>query len=139
MALASKEDFEARHGAGDDRIEALLADASSLILNEVEGSAAAWASTEETEDVTVPDVVVGVCVAIAYRAWSNPDALSSEQLGAHTQAWADRSGEALQITKAERRIVKRAANRSSFRAATLATPYSGDGEGDGITESDLEL
>jgi hypothetical protein len=123
MELASLQDFEERHGAGDDRVEALLTDAAGLILNEVRGSTAAWVGDESADP---PAVVVGICVEVAYRAWSNPDALSSESLGAHSQAWADRGGEALRLTKQERKDVRRSAGLGSFQASTLSTPYSGD-------------
>lgn len=123
MELATLQDFEERHGPGDDKVEPLLRDAAGLIADAIQGAPALWVSDPSAE---VPDAVVGVCIAVAYRAWSNPDALSSEALGAHTQAWADRSGEALRLTKAEERIVRRAATRSTFQSATLISPYSGD-------------
>jgi hypothetical protein len=126
--LASLQDFKERHTGADDLVEGLLADASSLIRSAVRGSDAAWVSG----DAEAPDEVIATCVQVAYRAWSNPDALSSEALGAHTQAWADRSGEALHLTKAERRTVRGAAGLGSARAVTLVTPYSGE-----ATDNDL--
>jgi hypothetical protein len=136
MALAKNSDFEARHGATDERVEHLLDDASALILEEAVGSTTGWARGEE--DAGVPPSVKAVCVEIAYRAWSNPDALSSESLGQHTQAWADRSGEAMRMTKAERRLIRRAAGLGSFQTSTLASPYSGDlGEINGPSDNDL--
>lgn len=123
MALATKSDFEARHGEADDRIESLLEDASALILSELADSEAEWVTSEDAE---VPAAVVGVCVSIAYRAWSNPDALSSASLGERSQAWADRSGEALRITDVELRILEREAGvLSSMQSLTLESPYAG--------------
>jgi hypothetical protein len=134
--LATLQDFEERHGPADDRVDALLTDAASLILNEVAGSEAEWVTDSS---VDAPAVVVAICVEVAFRAWSNPDALSSQSLGAHTQAWADRSGEALRLTKEEKRTVRRAAGCSSLRAVTLKSPYSGDESGSNIFENDLPL
>jgi hypothetical protein len=123
MALASKKDFEARYGAADERTEPLLEDASALILSEVTGASAEWAT--EAEPKSVPAVVKAICVEVAYRAWNNPDALSSEQLGEHTQAWADRSGQALRLTPAELRILEREGEVSSLVSVTLESPYAG--------------
>ena len=70
-------------------------------------------------------IVKAICVEVAYRAWSNPDSLSSEQLGQHTQAWSDRSGQALRLTPAELRILEREASVSSLVSVTLESPYAG--------------
>lgn len=125
MAFATIGDFEVRHGALADedaeRIEALLADASSLILSALQGATELWVIDGDE----IPSAVVGICVSIAYRAWSNPDALSSASLGEHAQAWADRSGQALRITDDERRIVRLLAGIGSFRSVTLESPYAG--------------
>lgn len=129
MALASKADFEARYDEADARVEPLLTDASALIRSELTGGSAAWLADEEAD---VPDIVVGICVSVAYRAWSNPDALSSEALGVHTQAWADRSGEALRVTPGELRVLEREAGISSIGEITLESPYAGP-----AIESDL--
>jgi hypothetical protein len=123
MALADKKDFEARYGAGDERTEPLLEDASALILSEVSGATAEWATVADPKEV--PAIVKAICVEVAYRAWSNPDSLSSEQLGEHTQAWADRSGQALRLTDAERRILEREGAISSLVSVTLESPYAG--------------
>lgn len=130
MALAAKKDFEARYGQGDDRVESWLDDASALILSELSGAEAPWVTEDSVE---APAVVKAICVSVAYRGWSNPDAFSSEALGEHTQAWADRSGEALRLTDAELRVLEQAAEISSFQSITLESPYSGP-----QPESDLD-
>lgn len=135
MALASKADFEERHGATDERVEPLLDDASSLILTEVESSEAEWVTEEEPK--SVPAIVTAICVEVAYRAWSNPDALSSESLGAYTQAWQNRSGSVFYLTKAEKRMLRRAADVSSVRSVILETPYTEPGEINSISDNDL--
>lgn len=123
MALATKKDFEARYDSADGRVEPLLEDASALILSEVAGASAEWAT--EAEPKSVPAIVKAICVEVAYRAWSNPDSLSSEQLGEHTQAWADRSGQALRVTPSELRILEREGEVSSLASVPLESPYAG--------------
>lgn len=125
MALATVEQFEERHGPADDFVEPLLEDASALILDEVSGSEETWVTDEEE---AVPAKVVAVCVAVAFRAWRNPEALSQEALGAHSMAWRQTAEEALYLTDRERRTVRRAAGRGSFTAQTMESPYSGDVE-----------
>jgi hypothetical protein len=122
MSLATKKDFEVRYGEADERVQGWLDDASALIISELAGAEAAWLSEESA---TVPKVVIGICLSIAYRGWSNPDALSSEALGAHTQAWADRSGDALRISPGEMRVLEREAGISSLQSVTLESPYAG--------------
>jgi hypothetical protein len=129
MALATKKDFEARYGAADERTEPLLEDASALILSEVSAASASasaeWATADDPKAEAVPAIVKAICVEVAYRAWSNPDSFSSEHLGEHTQAWADRSGQALRLTPSERRILEREASVSSVVSVTLESPYAG--------------
>jgi hypothetical protein len=132
MALATKDDFEARFKEADDRVDSLLEDASSLILSEVSGSEEKWASDPDSNPA--PGIVKAICVQVAYRAWSNPDALSSEALGAHTQAWADRSGQAVRLTDAECRILEREAAVSSLVSVTLESPYAGPPLGSDLIE-----
>lgn len=134
--LASTEDFEARHGAipaGDSAtVEALLEDASSLVLTEVEGSELTWVTEAATENPpAAPRSVVIVCVESAYRAWSNPDGIVREQLGAAQVDYrGDRPG-SIWLTKEERRTIRRAAGLgASFRAMTYTSPYSGGQEED---------
>lgn len=134
MPLATKQDFEARYGQADDRVEPLLEDASALILSEVSGSEADWVTETDPEPEAVPGIVKAICVGLAYRAWSNPDALSSESLGEHAHAWADRSGQALRLTDAECRILEREAGISSLVSVTLESPYAGPPLESGLIE-----
>ena len=122
--LATTDDFESRHGQDDGRVEPLLEDASALILEEVEGSVAEWV-TEETPK-SVPTAVVATCVEVAFRAWNNPESLSSEALGEYTRAWQNRSGVVFYLTKDEIRRVRRAAGLGTFSEVTLESPYSGE-------------
>lgn len=121
--LATPDDFEARHGAADGRVGALLEDASAFILDEADGSEEEW--VVEDDPATIPPSIVAICVEVAYRAWSNPEALSSEALGEYTKAWQNRTGAVLYLTKDEIRRVSKAAGLSSFTEVTLESPYSG--------------
>lgn len=136
MALATVKDFEDRYGTADDRVSAFLDDASALVLSAVDGSEADWA-TEESDEV--PAAVMAVVLAITYRAWNNPAGLRSESLGAYSQSWRGDSEDVLWLTKAERRIVRRAAGTGTFRTVTLESPYSGDESGAEIFENDIPL
>lgn len=129
--IAELSDFEARHGDVDDedRVSVLLGDASALILAEVDGSEAEWveAAIAEASGFEFPQEIVSVCVEVAYRAWSNPDALARAEVGDVSTYW--RSGlppDAIYLTDRERRVIHRGAGTSSFRAVTLASPYPPD-------------
>lgn len=128
MTFATVEDFEARHGEVEEAqaeiVETLLGDASDLIVAEVEGSEAEWATDEEVDP---PQTVTAVCVRVAYRAWSNPDALARSEID-DIAAWYRAMGpDALFLTDLERRALRRIAGLGgSFRATTLVSPYSGD-------------
>lgn len=137
--LAEFEDFDARHGpvgpGQEARVEALLEDASSLVLAAASGSAEGWVlGAGESGAPDPPPPVVAVCIAVAYRAWNNPGGVKSETLGAHSVAYRGDGPDALWLTKQERRIIRQAARLSSFRAVTLASPYSGDD----VAEEEIE-
>ncbi len=137
MALAIPQDFEARHGAGDDRVGALLEDASALIVSELANSSAEWVTNPEPAQV--PQIVKAICVEVAYRAWSNPDRLSSERLGEYVASWQGSASETtLQLTNKELRTLRRAAGESSFRPLRLHArmPFSHEGESP-LRENDL--
>ena len=138
MALATTSDFEARHGAGDGRIEALLDDASALITGELRNSSAKWVTEPEPEPKEVPPVVKAICVEVAYRSWSNPDRLSSERLGEYVASWQGSASETtLQLTSKELRTLRRAAGESSFRAVRLHNRMPSAGCESLIRENDL--
>jgi hypothetical protein len=131
--LATKEDFEARHGVLDEddqkTVDVLLVDAGGLIETELAGSEAAWLG--EDFDGEVPAVVKAVCIQAAYRAWVNPDGVAREELGqvAQTYRGTDQA-DALWLTKNEAKMVRRAAGASSIRSIQVETPYSGDPQSD---------
>lgn len=137
-ALATKEDFEARHGAGDDRVEALLDDASALIRSEISGGFAEW--VREDEPKSVPGIVKAICIEIAYQAWNNPDRLSSERLGEHVVSWqGSSSGQVLEVTDNQLRILRREAGKSSFRSVQMRVHNCRKSEGEITSVSDNDL
>lgn len=125
--LATIEDFETRHGVLDDEdeatVEALLADASGLIENELSASEVAWLAEDSEE--SPPAIVKAVCIQVAYRAWANPDGIAREELGevAHTYRGTDQA-DVLWLTKSEAKMVRRSAGASSVRSVPVETPYS---------------
>lgn len=133
--LATTADFEARYGDAPATAEALLSDASSLILNEVSNSTLGWVvdyAADELPDpaADVPQEVIAVVCAVVNRAAQNRADVASEQLGQHSVSFRDRGPDALYLTKLEKRTVRKAAGLGSHRAVTLETPYSGRAEVD---------
>lgn len=121
--LADVEDFEARHGPADDKVEALLEDATALILEEVNGSEAEWVTDDVAE---VPPLVVATCIQIAYRTWMNPDGLADERLGAASRTYrGSEAPDVLYLTQKEARRLRKAAKTSGLSSIPLETPYSG--------------
>jgi len=112
-------------GAEADRATECLAEASELIRD--------VADTTWTDDagqlVDVPARVRRICLDVAYRAFTNPEALTQRSIGDSSKSW-DRTGreggEAVYLTEAEERAIRKAAGGSSFAAVTLASPYGGD-------------
>jgi hypothetical protein len=130
MALATKADFEVRHGPlldGEEaRVEALLEDATALIEAELSGVEVSWLGETSAEDP--PAAVKAVCIQVAYRVWSNPDSVAREELGevARTYRGTDQA-DALWLTVNEARLVRKVAGSgSTFQSITVETPYSGD-------------
>lgn len=122
-ALVSLDDFALRAGgvdaADEDRAQAALDDASALIRAE---AGKTWVTDDELDD-DLPDVIVAVCVAVALRAWLNPDGARSEQIGNYSVTWAD-SSTAVYLSDGERRTIRQAAGRSGIGSITLESPYA---------------
>jgi hypothetical protein len=120
VALATVEEFEERHGVLDfgerGAVTAHLNDATDLILD--------VASQEWTQE-TAPRRIKSICLSVAYRAWSNPDALSQSSMGDVALSYT-RGGiaDAVFLTKLELAAISRASGQSGFVAATLVSPYS---------------
>lgn len=125
-ALVSLDDFTLRVGtitpADEDRAQACLDDASALIRGEAGKN---WTNDDGDELADVPDVIAAICVAVAIRAFRNPEGVRSETIGGYAVTYADAST-AVYLTPGERAQVRRAAGRSSIGSVTLESPYMPD-------------
>ncbi|MEU8264920.1 hypothetical protein AB0C02_30440 [Micromonospora sp. NPDC048999] len=113
-------------GAEATRAENRLADASALIRDE---AGKTWAVGGQLVDV--PHRVAGICVDVALRAFTNPEALSQRSIGDSNKSY-DRAGldggAIVYLTDAEAKAVRKAAGGNGFRSVTVVSPWSGDGE-----------
>lgn len=129
-ALATLEQFDARHAIDvgqEDLVAALLDDASALIRDEAgDSSSVPWVLDED--GAAIPPAITAICIACAYRAWRNPDALSRSSLGAAAYDFKGDDPDALFLTDRECRVIRRSAKAGTFRSQTLVSPYSGDDE-----------
>lgn len=111
-------------GGEYDRAASILDEASELIRDK--GGKTWTTSTGALE--SVPNRVRTICVAAAYRAFTNPEALSQRSIGDSSKSY-DRSGreggEAVYLTDDEVRRIRKAAGTSSFNSVTLVSPYDG--------------
>lgn len=109
-----------------DRAGHLLDEASELIREVAEKT---WlvAGTNALDEV--PRRVARICVAVAYRAFMNPEGLTQRSLGDSSKSYdrtAREGGEDIYLTADEERAVRKAAGGSTFVAVTLVSPYSAD-------------
>lgn len=112
MALATTAEFQSRLGrtlTGADltRAQAALDDASSIVLPL---GLSTW-----TVD-TVPDDVSAVVLRLARRMFDNPDGARQTSIGNFNVAYP--SGHDW-LTDAERRLIRRAAGKNTFRTVPL--------------------
>jgi hypothetical protein len=129
--FADIDDFVDRHGEFEDEgestiVETLLKDASNLIRDTVAASTEEWVSDETP---TPPESVVEITVAVAYRAWSNPDALARTEVGDTSAYYQSGTGaDALYLSSAQKRRLRRAAGLKGrrFRSVQLSSPYFPD-------------
>lgn len=139
--LARLEDYALRYGdvarASEGKVQALLDDASALVLEAVTGSTASWVTGEEDPPRTVVMVVTGA----AHRALRHADGVVREQLGQHAVTYRADDSWDIWLTDEEERIVRKAAGLSSARTVTLVSPFSGDevAEVGAIYDNDLPL
>ena len=120
-ALAQLADLEARMGvvAAAARARAALDDASALIRSEA--GAEDWLDDDGNLEV-VPSIVVTVCCKVAQRVLTNPDGVTNETIGSFSQSFTSSSSDAY-LTKAERRLVRKAAGSSLIGSVELESPY----------------
>lgn len=107
-------------GTEAERAAAVLDDASALIRSETGED---W--VDEAEQLAdVPAVVESVVLAVAYRAFRNPDGFSQTSLGDAAVSYDRSEGQAaVYLTRDERRSVRRAAGTSAIGSVELASPW----------------
>ena len=120
-ALAQLTDLTARMGdvGGTERALAALADASAIIR--AEAGTEDWIDTEGALE-TVPAIIVTICCKVAQRILTNPDGVTAEGLGSFNQSFTNASSDAY-LTKAERRLVRKAAGANPIGSVELESPY----------------
>jgi len=107
-------------GAEADRAGAILDDASALVRSEAGRD---WVD-DEGALADVPAVVESVTLAVAYRAFRNPDGVSQTSLGDASISYDRGDGQAaVYLTRDERRSVRRAAGTSAIGTVELASPW----------------
>lgn len=96
-----------------ERARAAINDASALIRSE--------AGTDFEE---VPAIIESICLAVAYRAFRNPDGTSQTSIGDVSLSFR-REGQASAVflSKAERRAIRKAAGGLGATSITISTPY----------------
>jgi hypothetical protein len=114
--------------AGDERDRAgHLLDEASELIRDVAGKT--WTDPDTGALESVPRRVALICVAAAFRAFTNPEALSQRSIGDSSRSY-DRNGvdggDAVYLTPAEEKTIRSAAGASSLVTVTMVSPYSGD-------------
>lgn len=103
------------------RAEALLEEATDLINEEVGPlKAAEWSAV----DAVVPTAARSVCIQVALRVFDNPGGISMEQATGYMYQRPQAFVTGLELTKAERARVRRAAGLST--AYSIRTPSGVD-------------
>lgn len=131
--LASLEAFTERLGANlgepasQDGVRAVAAleDASALIRSE---AGTDWVDDHDDLLLDIPDVIETICLAVAYRAFRNPDGTTQTSVGDVSVSFS-REGVAgaVFLTKAEQRAVRKAAGRSSVGSVLMDAGIIGGG------------
>jgi hypothetical protein len=99
------------------RAQRALDDASALIRAEAKTD---W-------PVSIPDVINTITVAVAYRAYRNPDGTAQASVGDVSVSYGGGNvvGDAIYLTPNERRAVRRAAGVSSVGSVPMSSDYLG--------------
>jgi hypothetical protein len=103
------------------RGQGLLNDASSLIRSE---------GLDWVDPHTAPDIVVSICLAVAQRAYKNPEGVRQASVGdvAVTYGATTTSGSAIFLTRQELRAIRRAAGRSAIGSVQMTSDLQGGGD-----------
>ena len=96
------------------RAQSVIEDAEALVLDE---------GDPEWDSDTIPARARQIIIAVAMRAWRNPDGLTQSSVGDVSVSYSRTGVEgAVYLTKAEQRSVRKLAQRS-FVPATYEDPY----------------
>lgn len=122
-ALAELSDLEARLGvdlSGSDstRAQAALDDASAVIRDEA-GVDFLDPEDDASLDPDMPAVIVTICLAVAMRAYDNPNGERSESLGSASVSHGVYGQAGVYLTPTERRMVRKAAGSASVGTVEL--------------------
>lgn len=122
--LATVDGLEARLGTsltGDDlrRAEAMLDDASALIRAE---AGVTWLDAGGRL-ADVPELIASICMAVAYRAYKNPEGVAQSSVGDVSLSYGRTPPGAVWLTPDERRQVRRLGGGApSIKTAQLVAP-----------------
>lgn len=107
------------------RARAALEDASALIRSVADED---WLD-DHGDLEEVPAVVVSICLAVAFRAFRNPDATTQSSVGDVSVTYS-REGAAgsVFLSSAERKAVRKAAGKVGFGSVGLTSGYLGTNE-----------
>ncbi len=103
------------------RALAALEDASALVRAE---GAKSWVDAHDELLLNIPDVIVSITLAVAYRAFRNPDGTTQAAMGDVSVSFSREGiGGSIFLTRAEQRAVRRASGRNMFGSLIMETPF----------------
>ncbi len=106
------------------RADSILLETSSLI-RDVAGTT--WTNESTNALLAVPHRVRQIALSVAYRAFTNPEALTQRSIGDSSKSF-DRSkregGESVYLTEAEEKAIQKAAGASGMVQVTLTSAYN---------------
>lgn len=128
VALADIEQMEARLGVSLDpesadgaRAQAALDDASALIRAEAGKD---WLDEAGALAADLPVIVQQIALAVALRAYRNPDGATQTSIGDVSISFSGRGGVgSVYLTADERRAIRKAAGVATVKSVALETPY----------------
>ena len=116
-ALATLAQLEARVGhnleSESDRVEAILADASTLVRS-VAGQT--WVDSEGELEEDIPDAVILVVLSVARRAYDNPQGYIATTDGPFSQRYTEEAAQVLYLTDTEKDLIGGTTNTSGLWA-----------------------
>jgi hypothetical protein len=101
------------------RLQGVLDDVSAFIRAE----GLPWA-----DPPTAPDIVVAICLAVALRAWKNPEGAQQASVGDVSVTYAGAQGGSIFLLKHELRAIRKAAGRSAMGSIPLTIELQAGGD-----------